>query len=116
MIYGRTGEACAILRLATEVDVRKLENRKPDKQDKFAIQHGGLVVIRWLDDDDNNERLAHQAYLRADGGSREINDAIELASYRAWRARAQAWYDTPADDRGPASELLTELLETVPRA
>lgn len=47
MIYGRTGDPVTVVRRAVLADVAKLDGRH------------------------------HQAFLRADGGSREIADAIE---------------------------------------
>jgi len=73
MIYGRFGEECEIVRKATLADVRKLDNRKPDAQDKEALKNGSYVVIRFPGD---VERLYHLAFLRADGGSLEISEAI----------------------------------------
>lgn len=72
MIYGRTGQVVTIKRVAIIDDVRRLDHRTPDKVDRAAIQSGSYVVV----DDHGYERLYHQAYLHADGGSLEIADAI----------------------------------------
>lgn len=72
-IYGRTGQAVTILRVGTLEDVKKLDGRKPDKQDKHNVKYGGYVVAL----DDGKERLYHQAFLRADNGAVEIGRAIE---------------------------------------
>lgn len=73
MIYGRTGQTVEIVRKATLADVKKLDGRKPDAQDRDAIKNGSYIVVR----DGDKERLYHQAFLRADGGSVEITQAIE---------------------------------------
>lgn len=75
MIYGRFGDPITIVRVATLEDVRKLEGRKPDKADLEAVRNGSYVVVRRTDD--SAERLYHQAFMRADDGSREITAAIE---------------------------------------
>jgi hypothetical protein len=54
-------------------DVEKLDRRKPDKMDRDALKAGSYIVVL----DGEKERLYHKAYLRADGGAREIADAIE---------------------------------------
>lgn len=76
MIYGRFGQPVTIIRVAILDDVKKLDGRRPDKQDREALKHGSYVVVR----DDDKERLYHQAFLRADGGAREIGDAIDALS------------------------------------
>jgi len=55
MIYGRFGNPVTIQRMAKISDVQDLDQRKPDRQEL---------------------RLYHVAYLRADGGSIEINAVI----------------------------------------
>ena len=86
MIYGRTGQVVTIKRIAILDDVRRLDHRAPDKVDRSAIRSGSYVVV----DDSGYERLYHQAYLRADGGSLEIADAIIAAkSLTAEPARAK---------------------------
>jgi hypothetical protein len=77
MIYGRFGGTVTIIRTAVLADVQKLDGRKPDKQDREALENGSYVVVR---DEDGKERLYHQAYLHADGGCREISEAIEAAN------------------------------------
>lgn len=72
MIYGRTGQPVTIKRLAQLEDIKRLEKRRPDKQDRAGLASGSLVIV----DDHGEERLYHQAYLRADGGSREIGAAL----------------------------------------
>jgi hypothetical protein len=71
-IYGRCGQEVKILRKAVLADVKKLDNRKPDKQDRERIKLGCLVVI----DDGGKERLYDYVYLRADGACQEIDKAI----------------------------------------
>lgn len=75
MIYGRWGQVVTIVRRAVLADVQALDGRKPDKQDRDALRAGSYVVVK----DDGKERLYHQCYLRADGGSLEIADAIIAA-------------------------------------
>lgn len=73
MIYGRFGQALTILRVATEADVRQIEGRKLNKTDREALASGSYVVVA----EEESERLYHQAFLRADGGSVEITRALE---------------------------------------
>lgn len=80
MIYGRFGDPCTIVRVATLDDIRKLDRREPDKQDREALANGSYVVVQFNDAQATGERahvLYHQAFMRADGGSREITAAIE---------------------------------------
>lgn len=72
-IYERFGEPCTIVRVGTLDDVHKLDGRKPDKTDREAVKCGSYVVVRF---EGGAERLYHQAFLRADGGAREIGEAI----------------------------------------
>jgi hypothetical protein len=77
-IFNRIGDAVTVLRFATLEDVRTVDKRKPDKQDEEAIKCGSYVIVREPGGSNGfRERLYHQAYLRADGGSREITDALE---------------------------------------
>lgn len=75
MIYGRFGNPVTIRRLAILEDVKLLDKRTPDKADRQAIKQGSYVVI--CENDTHELRLYHLAYLRADGGSLEIADAIK---------------------------------------
>ena len=68
-IYGRWGNVVTVERYAVLADVKRLDGRKPDKQDLAALEAGSYVVVR---DEGGKERLYHQAYLRADDGAREI--------------------------------------------
>ncbi len=79
MIYGRFGNKVEIVRVGTLDDVRKLDKRKPDRQDRDAIEVGSYVVTRSLDSEDKSDklRLHHVAYLKADGGWKEIHARIE---------------------------------------
>jgi hypothetical protein len=72
MIYGRCGQPVTIVRRAVLADVQKLDGRKPDSLDRRAIRNKSYVVV----DDGGKERLYALCYLRADGGSLEIADAI----------------------------------------
>jgi len=76
MIYGRFGNPVTIKRRGTLDDVRKLDGRKPDKQDREALALGSYVVVEC----DGKERLYHLAFLRADGGIREIDAAMEAVT------------------------------------
>lgn len=75
MIYGRFGNPVTIVRRAVLADVKKYENRRPDKADKIGLANGAYWIAR--DNDTNREKLYSLAYLRADDGSREITAAIE---------------------------------------
>lgn len=77
MIYGRFGQEVEVVRVAILVDVKRLDHRKPDKADRDAIRNGFYVVIRLLED--KKEQLYHKGLLRADGGLREIDEAITRA-------------------------------------
>lgn len=82
MIYGHSGRV-TIQRLAVLDDVKTLEGRKPDKIDREALRNNSYVVVS---DEDGKLRLYHQAYLRADGGSREISAVIEACLKNGGRA------------------------------
>lgn len=71
-VYGRFGDIVTIRRLAVLADIEKLDGRKPEQRDRDALANGSYVVV----DHDGTERLYHLAYLRADGGSLEISEAI----------------------------------------
>jgi NAD(P)H-flavin reductase len=79
MIYGRAGGEVTILRTAILADVKRLESRNPDKQDKDAIKAGSYVVVKLH----GVERLYHQAFLRASGGALEIGTTTKEADERA---------------------------------
>lgn len=82
MIYSRFGEPVAIVREATEEDVRKdagggrIGNRRRplDKADIIALAARSYWIVRFAD---GGEQLYHLAYLRADGGAKEVCDEIE---------------------------------------
>lgn len=74
MIYGRTGNPVTIQRMGRIEDVRALDNRKPDKQDREAIKNDSYVVVSF---EDGTLRLYHIAYLRADDGAREIGAVVD---------------------------------------
>lgn len=75
MIY-LFGSPVTIARVATEADIKTLECRKPDKQDREALKLGSYWVVRF---EDGYEKLAHLAYLRADGAAKEVDEACEAA-------------------------------------
>jgi hypothetical protein len=82
MLYGRFGGEVEIVREGTLDDVRKLDGRKPDKQDRDAIANGSYVVIRHVvpaTQDGMRETLCHLSYLRADGAFPEIVEAMRSA-------------------------------------
>lgn len=87
MIYGRFGDSVTIARVGTLDDVQRLDGRKPDKTDRDAVANGSYVVVRC---EDGDELLYHQAFLRADGGSREITAAIEALPKTATGERPTA--------------------------
>lgn len=74
-IYGRTGDVVTIVRRAVLADVRRLEKRNPDKQDREALKNGSYVIVKSF----GEERLYHMAFLRATAGYGEIEDAIKAA-------------------------------------
>lgn len=74
MIYGRFGNRVTIQRLAKLSDIKELDGRKPDKQDREALANDAYVVVS---DDYNKLRLYHVGFLRADGGSVEISAVVE---------------------------------------
>ena len=80
MIYGRMGGKVKFLRMATPEDA-KLENRKPDDQDRERCSIGYLMVGRFVHDDgtESEDRLFELAYLKADGGWKEIKEAAVAA-------------------------------------
>lgn len=73
-IYGRWGIRVHIMRLGTLEDVLKLDGRKPDEDDRLAVEAGSYVVTM---DESGRQRLYHRAYLRADGGIKEIVQALD---------------------------------------
>jgi hypothetical protein len=75
MIYGRAGTQVVIQRIAVLADVKALDLRKPDKQDRDAIANGSYVVVTDIAND--KLRLYHLAFLRADNGSAEITAVLE---------------------------------------
>lgn len=74
-IYGRFGDKLTIVRHAVLSDVERLTARPPDLQDRNAIEQGFYVVIAYAAD--GQEDLYSMAFLRAEGGLREIEEAIE---------------------------------------
>lgn len=76
MIYDRWGTPVTLLRYATADDVQRLENRKPDKTDRAAIE-GHCYIVCQNQDHNRDEFVSHQAYLRADGAAAEIGAVID---------------------------------------
>jgi len=72
-IYARFGEPVTVLRYATPDDVRKLDPPL-DREAKKNLANKSWVVVKF---DDDREMISHLAYLRADGGSREIMASLE---------------------------------------
>lgn len=79
-IYGRAGNVVTLKRLAEAGDVRQLEGREPDQRDLDALKNLSYFVV---EQDDGTEALHHVAYLRATGGAREIDEAVEDLVLRA---------------------------------
>lgn len=76
MIYTRFGNKIEVVRRATVADVRKFDNRRPDKEDRVRTADGWRAICRYLD---GREFLADVAFLKADGGYGEIHDAFKTA-------------------------------------
>lgn len=76
MIYGRFRDSVVIKRRAVIDDVKRFEGRKPDQIDRDALANDSYVIVESY----GKERLYHLAFLRADGGLREITEAIEAVS------------------------------------
>jgi hypothetical protein len=89
-IYGRFGDEVAIVRIGTLADVKSLDKRKPNKQDRDAVDNMSYVVVR---QNDGTERLYHQAFMRATGGSVEIGAALDAVCLAAGIARVGALPD-----------------------
>ncbi len=79
MLY-RMGGQVRLIRMATPADA-KLENRKPDKQDRERCKIGYLMVGRFIHEDgtESEDRLFDLALLRADGAIHEIHEAARAA-------------------------------------
>ena len=73
MIYGRWGQEVIIKRHAKIGDVYLLDERQPDDIDLQNFVNGCYVIVA----DSGGEHLYALAFLRADGGSKEVHDAIE---------------------------------------
>jgi hypothetical protein len=82
-IYGRVGQRVVIQRLGTLNDVRELDKRKPDKQDREAVKLHAYVVVS---ESDYRLRLYHVAFLRADDGAREIGAVVDACLANGGRA------------------------------
>lgn len=65
-----------MLREATREDIKTHERRKWDKQDDQRRGYGMLWIIKYADD--GRESAADLAFLKADKGWAEIDDAREL--------------------------------------
>lgn len=72
-IYARFGEPVKVLRYATKADVEKMDPPF-DREAKKSLANKSWVVVKF---DDDREMISHLAYLRADGGSREIMAQLE---------------------------------------
>lgn len=79
-IYGRAGDVVTLKRLADAGDVLQLEGREPDQRDLDALKSLSYFVV---EQDDGTEALQYMAYLRATGGAREIDEAVENLVLRA---------------------------------
>jgi hypothetical protein len=76
MIYGRFGDVVTIARLGTLDDVKFFDGRRPDRHDVKAVADGSYVVVIH---EDGTQGLYSRAFLRADGGAKEIDRAIKEA-------------------------------------
>jgi hypothetical protein len=74
-VYARFGEMVKVLRYATKADVLKLDPPF-DAEAKKNLANKSWVVIEF---EDRGERISHLAYLRADGGLKEIMDAVRAS-------------------------------------
>lgn len=82
MIYGPFGSEISKVRRAQLADIHKYEQRKPDDIDRESVHRGSYVIGTWADS--GEEFMTHLGRLRADGGSAEIDAAME-ASGSEWR-------------------------------
>jgi hypothetical protein len=82
MIYGRFGQPVTIVRRGTLMDIRELDRRVPDKQDRAALKSRSYVVVI----DDGKEYLYHLCYLRADRGALEIGEELQKIDANASKA------------------------------
>ena len=74
-VYARFGETVFVKRYATKADVLKLDPPF-DAEAKKNIANKSWVVIGF---EDGMERISHLAYLRADGGLKEIMDDVRAS-------------------------------------
>jgi hypothetical protein len=81
MIYGRFGDSLTLVRKAVLADVKALDGRSPDAKDRQNLANGAYVVARA--EDNGKEYLYHLAYLRADNGLAEIEDALNVLEKEA---------------------------------
>lgn len=77
-IYGRFGVELIIKRRAVLADVKALDHRKADKQDREALALGSYWVVDFKEatGSDSHDRLYHLGFMRADDGLNEIERAI----------------------------------------
>jgi hypothetical protein len=85
-IYGRAGNRVIVQRLAKLADVKKYDNRKPDKQDRERLKLDCLLLVSDAEHDDGKLRLYDIAFLRADFGIREIMAVVEACKANGGRA------------------------------
>ncbi len=74
MIYGRFGDPVELVRMAVWSDIRELEHRKGDAQDRKSIANKCYIVTRAVDN--GYETIHHIGFLRADEGIQEIAAAV----------------------------------------
>lgn len=88
MIYGRGGDVVTLVRVATEADIVKCERRKVDKQDKERFGYGMLWMARYPEQGPGEEWPVDLAFLKADNGWCEIDDArkalVTPEQYAEW--------------------------------
>jgi hypothetical protein len=92
-LYTRFGDRVELVRLAVADDVRKLENRKPDKEDRARSVDGWRAIAKYCggpnrgtrnpetngcgDENVGKSILVDAAFLRADEGWSEISAAFQ---------------------------------------
>ncbi len=96
-IRDRDGKEITVVRRATVADVKEFEGRKVTKKDRERTNEG----MRWIFQyQDGKQLLADTSYLRADGGNKEIEEAIQGIDRRRFRilqnqATVMGWESIP---------------------
>jgi hypothetical protein len=79
-VYARFGETVKVLRYATKADVLKMDPPF-DAEAKKSLANKSWVVIEL--EEGGAELISHLAFLRADGGLKEIMDAVRAVEVPA---------------------------------